>query len=467
MASEDTMNRSKPATGEELGASPSMTANEASEVVERAYRAFADWSATTLEARAALLRRLASLLRERAPTLALLAAKEMGKPTLQGEQEADKCAWVCDYYAEHGAQFLAPEPVTTEASASYVHMEPLGVVLAVMPWNFPYWQFFRFAAPALMAGNAVVLKHASNVPGCARAIVSLIGDAGAPPDLVGAAFVEPSEVKALIEHPRIAAVTFTGSTATGRKVAAAAGAALKKTVLELGGSDPYVVLEDADVVHAAQTCVNSRTINTGQSCIAAKRLIVVSPLKARFEQLVVEGMKNLKVGNPNDPGTQVGPMATVALRDELHRQVQRSIEAGATLLLGGTVPENQGAWYPPTVLSNVAQGMPAYEEELFGPVAAIIEAPDDEAAIEIANDTRFGLGAAVFTSDSARGEAIAKTQLRAGCCFVNEAVRSDPRLPFGGIRDSGYGRELGRLGIQEFVNAKTVYVASASTSTNR
>jgi succinate-semialdehyde dehydrogenase/glutarate-semialdehyde dehydrogenase len=460
MGPEDTMNRSKPATGEELGAFPSMTATEASLVVEGAHRAFTHWSTTALDERAVLLRRLASLLRERAPTLALLASREMGKPTMQGEQEAEKCAWVCEYYADHGPAFLAPEIVPTEASASYVHMEPLGVVLAVMPWNFPYWQFFRFAAPALMAGNGVVLKHASNVPGCARAIVSLIENAGAPDDLVGAAFVEPSEVKSLIENPRIAAVTFTGSTKTGRKVAAAAGAALKKTVLELGGSDPYVVLADADLVHAAETCVKARMINTGQSCIAAKRLIVVSPLKARFEKLVVEGMKNLKVGNPNEPGTEVGPMATVPLRDELHRQVRQSVEAGASLLLGGTVPNGDGAWYPPTVLSDVGRGMPAYEEELFGPVAAIIEARDDDDAIDIANDTRFGLGAAVFTSDVAKGEAIAKTRLRAGCCFVNEAVRSDPRLPFGGIRESGYGRELGRLGIQEFVNAKTVYVGS-------
>jgi succinate-semialdehyde dehydrogenase/glutarate-semialdehyde dehydrogenase len=444
---------------EYMSASSFMSTSDADGLVLAAHRAFQSWALTTLGERAGLLRALASALRERAPELALLAAREMGKPVSQGKAEAEKCAWVCDYYADHGPAFLAPEATETDAFQSYVSFEPLGPVLAIMPWNFPYWQFFRFAAPALMAGNAIVLKPASNVLECTKAVMSMMKGISAPDDLIGAAFVSTEDVNGLIEHPQIAAVTFTGSTATGRKVAAAAGRALKKTVLELGGSDPYLVLHDADVAHAAEVSVESRMTNSGQSCIAAKRFVVVSALKKEFEKLVVERMRRFIVGDPEDPRTEVGPMATIELRDALHRQVQRSIELGATVLLGAEVPDKRGAWYPPTVLTDVSAGMPAYEEELFGPVAAIIEAGDDEAAIEIANDTRFGLGATVFTSDLSRGEQIARTRLQAGSCFVNAAVRSDPRLPFGGIRDSGWGRELGRLGIREFVNAKTVYVA--------
>jgi succinate-semialdehyde dehydrogenase/glutarate-semialdehyde dehydrogenase len=454
------MGQSNPSTGESLGAPTFMSAADAEALVQRANQAWMSWSETSFETRASLLTGLATVLRERAPELAALAAREMGKPVAQGEAEAQKCALVCEYYAEQGAAFLADEPTKTEAAASYVHFEPLGAVLAIMPWNFPYWQFFRFAAPALMAGNAVVLKHATNVPYCAEAIVSLMTSAGAPDGLVGSAFVASEDVEGLIRHPKIAAVTFTGSTTTGRKVAEAAGRALKKTVLELGGSDPYIVLQDADLSHAAETAVWSRMTNSGQSCIAAKRFIVVKSLKAEFETLVVEQMKRFVVGDPNDRRTEVGPMATVELRDALHRQVHRSIDAGARALLGAEVPKEPGAWYPPTVLTGVAPGMPAYDEELFGPVAAIIAAEDDDAAIDIANDTRFGLGASVFTSDVSKGERIARNRVRAGSCFVNEAVRSDPRLPFGGIGDSGYGRELGGLGIREFVNAKTIYVGS-------
>lgn len=442
-----------------MGPTPYVDLDEAKHVLQQAHHAFDAWSQATLSERAKLLRRLASTLRDRASELALLAAKEMGKPVSEGEAEANKCAWVCEYYADNGASFLAPKHVETDAERSYVHLAPLGVVLAIMPWNFPFWQFFRFAAPALMAGNAVVLKHASNVPGCSEAIVSLVREAGAPSGLVGSALVEAKDVRALIEDRRIAAVTFTGSTETGRKVAAAAGHALKKTVLELGGSDPYVILRDANLERAADITVKARMINTGQSCIAAKRFIVVSPLKKKLEELVVSRMKSLQMGDPTDPATKVGPMSTVGLRDDLHRQVRESIDRGAKLLLGGEVPNKAGAWYPPTVLTNVTRGMPAYEEELFGPVAAIIEAKDDDDAIDIANDSRFGLGAAVFTADQSEGERIARARLRAGSCFVNDAVRSDPRLPFGGIGDSGYGRELSWLGIQEFVNAKTVYVA--------
>lgn len=449
-----------PTTGESRGTAPSMTSEQAQSLLDGAQQAFTDWSKSDFERRANLLREMAKILRARASTLGSLATEEMGKPVKQGEAEAEKCAWVCEYYADHGEEFLANEPVETDARRSYVHYEPLGVVLAIMPWNFPYWQFFRFAAPAIMAGNSIVLKHATNVPGCARAIVSIAEDGGAPKKLVSAAFVSAEQVGELIEDRRVAGVTFTGSTATGRKVASAAGQALKKTVLELGGSDPYLVLADADVEHAARTCVESRVINSGQSCIAAKRFVVVASARSKFESLVVERMKNLRVGDPTDPKTEVGPMATIELRDDLHRQVRDSVGGGATLLLGGSVPDDAGAWYPPTVLSDVGPGMPAYEQELFGPVASIIEARDDDAAITIANDTRFGLGAAVFTSSPEAGEEIARDRLRAGCCFVNDYVRSDPRLPFGGVRDSGYGRELGALGIREFVNAKTVFVAS-------
>lgn len=455
------MNLINPATGEDMGPTPYVDLEDAKTTLERAHQAFGQWSRATFGERADLLRKLASILREQSTDLGLLAATEMGKPVDDGKAEANKCAWVCEYYAEQGANFLAPKPVETDAASSYVHFAPLGVVLAVMPWNFPFWQFFRFAAPALMAGNAVVLKHASNVPGCADAIVSMVREAGGPEGLVGGALVQTQHVSELIADRRIAAVTFTGSTETGRKIASTAGQALKKTVLELGGSDPYVILSDADLEHAAEITVKARMVNTGQSCIAAKRFIVVSELKSELEKRVVERMKRLRMGDPKDPETQVGPMAAIRLRDDLHEQVQKSIDSGAKLLLGGEIPEKPGAWYPPTVLTDVGRDMPAYEEELFGPVAAIIGAKDDDHAIEIANDSRFGLGAAVFTADPGKGERIARNELHAGSCFVNDAVRSDPRLPFGGVRDSGYGRELSWLGIQEFVNAKTVYVAAS------
>ncbi|MFZ1865067.1 MAG: NAD-dependent succinate-semialdehyde dehydrogenase [Polyangiales bacterium] len=455
------MNLINPATEEDLGPTPYIEIGEAKEIVERAHEAFEGWSRATLAERAELLRKLGSTLRRDALDLALIAAREMGKPISDGEAEANKCAWACEYYAEHGPSFLAPQPVQTDAEHSYVHFAPLGVVLAVMPWNFPFWQFFRFAAPALMAGNAVVLKHAPNVPGCANAIVSLAEKAGAPPGLVGGALVRAKLVSDLIEDRRIVAVTFTGSTETGRKIASASGKALKKTVLELGGSDPYVILQDADLERAARITVKARMVNSGQSCIAAKRFVVVASLKERLEDLVVDHMKKLHMGDPTDRKTKLGPMATMVQRENLHEQVEKSVAAGAKLLLGGEVPDKPGAWYPPTVLTDVARGMAAYEEELFGPVAAIIAARNDDDAIDIANDSRFGLGAAVFTSDQSKGERIARDRLRAGSCFVNDAVRSDPRLPFGGVRDSGYGRELSWLGIREFVNAKTVYVASS------
>jgi succinate-semialdehyde dehydrogenase/glutarate-semialdehyde dehydrogenase len=382
----------------------------------------------------------------------------MGKPVREGRVEAEKCAWVCEYYAENAARFLADEPVETDASASFVAFRPLGIVLAVMPWNFPFWQVFRFAAPGLMAGNAGLLKHASNVPGCALAIEEVFREAGFPEGLFRALLVGSERVEALIEHPLVRAVTLTGSATAGRAVAGAAGRNLKKTVLELGGSDPYVILEDADLEAAVETCVKSRLINSGQSCIAAKRFIVVEPVREAFERGFVERMARAIVGDPMDEGTDVGPQARADLRDDLHRQVEATIALGARCLLGGEVPDREGAWYPPTVLTDVKPASPGYEEELFGPVASIIPVADEAEAIQVANDTSFGLGAAVFTRNVERGRRIAAEELEAGACFVNGLVKSDPRLPFGGIKESGYGRELSAFGIREFVNVKSVWV---------
>ena len=447
-----------PASDELVAEYPETSPDEATRILRAARGAFGSWRRTPFPERAAALRRAGALLRARKDELARLMAIEMGKPLAQGRAESEKCAWVCDYYAEEGAGFLAPEAVTTDASRSYAAFEPLGVVLAVMPWNFPLWQVFRFAAPALMAGNAGLLKHASNVCGCALAIEKVLHDAGIPKDVFRTLLVGSGRVASIIEAPEVAAVTLTGSTPAGRSVARAAGAALKKTVLELGGSDPYLVLEDADLELAVESCVASRLINGGQSCIAAKRFIVLDAVRTRFEELFVETMRDKRMGDPLEDGVDLGPQARRDLRDELHGQVERSVARGARALLGARLPPGKGAFYPPSVLTDVARGMPAYDEELFGPVAAIIAVPDEREAVRVANDTPFGLGAAVFTRDLARGERIAREGLEAGSCFVNTFVKSDPRLPFGGIRESGYGRELSRFGIREFVNVKTIYV---------
>jgi succinate-semialdehyde dehydrogenase/glutarate-semialdehyde dehydrogenase len=435
------------------------TPGEVATVLAAAPRAFESWRRTSFAERAAVLRRVAALLRERRSDLARLMAVEMGKPVVQGRAEADKCAWVCEHYAGHAERLLAPEESPTDASRSYVAFEPLGPVLAVMPWNFPLWQVFRFAAPALMAGNVGLLKHASNVCGCALAIEDVLHAAGLPREAFRALLVGSSRVGALIEAPEVVAVTLTGSTPAGRAVAAKAGACLKKTVLELGGSDPYVVLEDADLERTAETCAAARLVNGGQSCIAAKRFVVVEPVLRRFEELLVERMRARRVGDPLEEDVDVGPQARRDLRDELVRQVEASVARGARVRLGCAVPEGPGAFYPPSVLSGVVPGMPAFDEELFGPVAAVVAARDEADAIRLANHSAFGLGAAVFTRDLARGERIARHELQAGSCFVNAFVKSDPRLPFGGIRESGYGRELGAFGIREFVNVKTVYVS--------
>lgn len=427
----------------------------------QARAAFERWRETPIKERTDALRRIAARLREERQALAELMTDEMGKPVTQGRSEADKCALACDYYAEHGPAFLAPERVATDARESYVCFAPLGPIFAIMPWNFPFWQVFRQVAPSLVAGNVVVLKHAENVPGCALAIERLVREAGVPEGVFTTLLVGRDRAARVIRDPRIAAVTLTGSTRAGRAVASVAGEVLKKTVLELGGSDPYVVLADADLEQAVEACAQSRLINSGQSCIAAKRFVVVESVREEFEARFVARMKGARVGDPRREETEVGPQARDDLRREVHRQVQESIAKGARAALGCELPDGPGFFYPPSVLTGVRPGMAAFDEEVFGPVAAVIGARDEEEAIALANRSPFGLGAAVFTRDLERGKRIAEERLAAGSAFVNAFVRSDPRLPFGGIGDSGYGRELSRHGLLELVNMKTIWVAAA------
>ena len=448
-----------PATGETLATYEEMTSDEVRSIIGKVHEAHLGWRLTSFRSRAAVMHQAAQVLRSNAAEYARLMAEEMGKPVRDGVAEVQKCAVGCDYYAENAEHFLAPEIAKTEARKSFVAFRPLGIVLAVMPWNFPFWQVFRFAAPGLMAGNAAVLKHASNVPGCALAIEQAFRKAGFPENLFRTLMIGSRSVDTVIEHPLIRAATLTGSGPAGRAVASKAGALLKKTVLELGGSDPYLVLDDADLDLAAKVGAKGRLVNSGQSCIAAKRFIVVEKVRRQFEELFVSQMSAVKVGDPLGDNTQMGPLARHDLRDTVHRQVEGSIAKGARCLLGGTIPNSRGAYYPPTVLTDVSKGMPAFDEEVFGPVAAVVPVKDEEQAIETANDSPFGLGGGVFTRDLARGEHIAAELIDSGMVFVNEHVSSDPRLPFGGIKESGYGRELSHYGIKEFVNIKTVYVA--------
>lgn len=428
--------------------------------IDKTHTAWLKWRDSSFEERSALLNKVAGLLRTQNKDLAVLMATEMGKPIKDGIAEVEKCATVCEYYAINGANFLKDEQVSTEAGNSYISFRPIGVVLAVMPWNFPFWQLFRFLAPALMAGNCGLLKHASNVSGCALAIEKIIADAGFPEDVFHVLLINSKVVKDVIAQQHIKAVTLTGSTEAGIQVAQQAAAQLKKSVLELGGSDPYIVLEDADLEMAAEICAQSRLINNGQSCIAAKRFILVKKIEKEFITLFKKKMEARITGDPFDAATDLGPMSRIDLRDELHKQVLQNINAGAKCILGGKIPNHKGnhAFYTPTILTHIKKGMPAYSAEMFGPVALVITAKDTEDAIRIANDTPFGLGAAVFTRNIALGEEIARTRINAGSCFVNSLVKSDPRLPFGGVNQSGYGRELGLFGIREFVNIKTVYI---------
>ncbi|MEA3058388.1 MAG: succinate-semialdehyde dehydrogenase / glutarate-semialdehyde dehydrogenase [Sphingomonadales bacterium] len=454
----DRLQTVNPANGEPGRSYDPHGIDDARAAAATAHEAFQQWRRTSFAERSAVVRRAADILRRRQDELARLMTEEMGKTLDDGRAEVEKCAFHCEWFAGHAATYLADEAADIGGGEAFVTFNPIGVVLAVMPWNFPLWQVFRFAAPALMAGNGALLKHASNVPGCALAIEEVLHQAGVPHDLFRTLLLPSREVEALIRDEHIAAVTLTGSVAAGRSVATAAGSVLKKCVLELGGADAYLVLEDADIAAAAKVAATARMVNGGQSCIAGKRFIVVRSIVEPFEKALTDAMREFEMGDPRKEGTRLGPMQSVHARDDIHRQVGESIRKGARLLLGGKVPDRPGAWDPATVLTNVLPGQPAHDEEVFGPVAAIIAADDERDAIRIANASEFGLGSGVLTGDIDRGRRIAAEELEAGMSFVNENVRSDPRTPFGGVKHSGYGRECGAYGIREFVNIKTVHV---------
>lgn len=447
-----------PATSELLASYPVHTPAQIDRALSLAEKSFRNWRLSSFRERSLLLQAIARSIRKHMDAAAKMATREMGKPIQQSRAELEKCAATFEYYAREAPGFLKDIPVETSAHKSYISYQPLGVVLAIMPWNFPYWQVFRAMAPILASGNTMLLKHASNVSGCALMIEKIVKDAGVPAGLFRSLLVPSAQVADLIAAPQVSAVTFTGSTLVGKQVAAIAASHLKKQVLELGGSDAYVVLEDADIPKTVDICLDARMINTGQSCVAAKRFIVCKKIFRQFEQLMLEKVKALTWGDPMDEHSKIGPMARVDLRDDLHRQVQQTIAQGARLLAGGYVPDGPGAYYTPTLLSKVKKGMLAYEEELFGPVALMIEARDEADAIRIANDTAFGLGAAIFSKNRKKAEQLARQELQSGGCFVNAALHSDPRLPFGGIKHSGYGRELSMFALYEFSNIKTISV---------
>jgi succinate-semialdehyde dehydrogenase/glutarate-semialdehyde dehydrogenase len=447
-----------PATGEPGQSYDKHSADEAHAAAAAARKAYLQWRRTSFAERSAVIRKAAEVLRARKDEFANLMTEEMGKTLAEGRAEVEKCAVNCDWFAEHAQYYLANEPVDTGEGETFVTFNPIGVVLAVMPWNFPFWQVFRFAAPALMAGNGALLKHASNVPGCALAIEEVFHEAGVPRDLFRTLLIGSGDVEDLIKDDNIAAVTLTGSVAAGRSVATAAGSVLKKSVLELGGSDAYLILEDADIAAAAKVAATARMVNGGQSCIAGKRFIVLRSVLEPFEKALTDAMRGFEMGDPRKEGTKLGPMQSIEARDEIHAQVSESARKGARVLTGGKIPDRPGAWYPPTVLTNVLPGQPAHDDEVFGPVAAIITAETEEEAISIANESEFGLGSGVLTSNLDRGRRIASEELEAGLSFVNDNVRSDPRAPFGGVKHSGFGRECSAYGIREFVNIKTVHV---------
>ncbi len=449
-----------PATEEILQTYEMHSAGQIELALHSADRAFQQWSRSPFSLRSDLMNRAASLLREQKERLSGIMTAEMGKPILEAEAEIEKCAWNCEYYAGNAERFLDDETRESGASLSYIQYRPLGTILAVMPWNFPFWQVFRFAAPALMAGNTAVLKHASNVPGCALAIEEVFRQAGFPEGVFQSLLIPGALVSLLLRDRRVAAATLTGSDAAGSDVASQAGRELKKTVLELGGSDPFIVLEDADLDLAVSTAIRARYQNTGQSCIAAKRFISVEPIAARFQERFVEAVRSLRIGDPADRSTQVGPLARADLRDALELQVRESVRQGATLLAGGSRRQGRGYYFEPGVLADVRPEMPAGSEEIFGPVAALMVARDAEDAIRLANESLYGLGASLWTSDLETARRMAK-DIEAGQVFINGMVASDPRLPFGGVKRSGYGRELSDFGIREFVNIQVVWIGPA------
>ncbi|WP_097007926.1 NAD-dependent succinate-semialdehyde dehydrogenase [Natronoarchaeum philippinense] len=455
------MESTNPATGEVIDEYETHDEDDVEQRLDAAAETASSWADTSIEQRQELLSDAADVLRDGADEYAELMTSEMGKPITEARAEVEKCAWVCDYYAERADEHLQDEVIGSEPeSKTFVSYEPLGPVLSIMPWNFPFWQVFRFVAPALAAGNTSVLKHASNVPGCALAIEDIFAEAGAPEGALSTLLIGSDRVDGVIADDRIRAVTLTGSEGAGRAVAASAGRNLKKHVLELGGSDPFVVLDDADLDAAIETGVQARTLNSGQSCIAAKRFVVHDDVYDEFEERFVEQMQALTVGDPMEEETDVGPQARQDLMEDLHEQVTATADAGATIRCGGEPLDREGAFYPPTVVTDVPRDAPMATEEVFGPAAALFRVEDAEAAVELANDTHLGLGASIWTEDLERGERLAR-RIDAGATFVNELVKSDPRLPFGGIKDSGYGRELSHMGIREFVNRKTVWVQQA------
>ena len=446
-----------PATGKEIQIYSENSKPEVQLILDQTVKAQQKWAGTDVGFRLNCLEQISGTLRDRKREYAVLMAREMGKPVAQAEAEVEKCAWLCDYYCELAPTFLADKTLEIAGQKSLITIQPIGLILGIMPWNFPFWQVFRFAIPTLTAGNGAILKHASNVQGCALAIESCFKDSGFPEHIFQNLMLVGRDVDQVIINPAIAAVTITGSTPAGKSVAQTAGSVLKKTVLELGGSDPYIILDDADLDNAVESCITGRLLNTGQSCIAAKRLIAVDSVYDDFLIKLEQKLAEKIMGDPMDD-VDIGPMVSIDARNEVHDQVGRSIDAGAELRLGGVVPETDGAFYPITLLKDVKPGMAAFDDEIFGPVFSVIQAKDEDDAIKLGNQTPFGLGAAVFTQDIKKGEEIAKSGLHAGACFVNDFVKSDPRLPFGGIKESGYGRELSNYGMLEFVNIKTVVI---------
>jgi succinate-semialdehyde dehydrogenase / glutarate-semialdehyde dehydrogenase len=446
-----------PANNQKIQSYSSHQSKEIEAILDLVEQDWHQWKSTSFSYRKKLMHQAAGILRERKSTLATLITQEMGKIIRESEAEIEKCAWVCDFYADNAEAFLHDESIPSDAAHSFLAYQPLGIVLAVMPWNFPFWQVFRFAAPGLMAGNAGVLKHASNVPGCALAIEQVFRDAGFPGHLFRTLMIGSDAVNDVIRHPAIAAVTLTGSEMAGSAVASEAGKQIKKSVLELGGSDPFVVMDDCDLELTISNALVSRMLNQGQSCIAAKRFIVMESVLEPFTQGILERFQSLKTGDPLDPDTDVGPLARPDLVEEIYKQVVLSVSSGAKLLFGGKPGKDPGCYFEPTILTDVRKGMPVYDEETFGPVLVIIPVKTEEEAIQVANDSKFGLGGSVWTKDVRRGEFLARS-IESGAVFVNGMTKSDPRLPFGGIKLSGYGRELGQNGIREFVNVKTIWI---------